>query len=124
MRKNVLLEAAAVQGAACHQSVCRARRLLSADTQPNVINELDETIRCMETSIAEVEDVLRTMASTEDCQHRCAVYLDTLRQAMSDLEELDRIELGTLRDAESYAETAQEHLGFLVSGYRCSSTED
>lgn len=43
---------------------------------------------------------------------------------MSDLEELDHIELGTLRDAESYAETAQEHLGFLVSGYRCSSTED
>ena len=96
MRKNVLLEAAARQGAACHQSICRARRLLSADTQPNVINELDETIRCLE----------------------------TLRQAMSDLEELDRIELGTLRDAESYAETAQEHLGFLVSGYRCSSTED
>lgn len=98
--------------------------MVSANTQPNVINELDETIRCMETSIAEVEDVLRTMASIEDCQHRCAVYLDTLRQAMSDLEELDQIELATLRDAESYAETAQEHLGFLVSGYRCSSTED
>lgn len=78
----------------------------------------------METSIAEVEDVLRTMASIEDCQHRCAVYLDTLRQAMSNLEELDHIELGTLRDAESYAETAQEYLEFLVSGYRCSSTED
>lgn len=43
---------------------------------------------------------------------------------MSDLEELDQIELGTLRDAESYAETVQEYLGFLVSGYRCSSTED
>lgn len=43
---------------------------------------------------------------------------------MSDLEELDQIELATLRDAESYAETAQEHLGFLVSGYRCSSTEN
>ena len=124
MRKNVLLEAAARQGAACHQSICRARRLLSADTQPNVINELDETIRCLETSVAEVEDVLRTIASIEDCQHRCAVYLETLRQAMSDLEELDRIELGTLRDAESYAETAQERLGFLVSGYRCRSTED
>ena len=124
MRKNVLLEAAARQGAACHQSVCRARRLLSADTQPNVINELDETIRYLETSVAEIEDVLRTIASIEDCQHRCAVYLETLRQAMSDLEELDRIELGTLRDAESYAETAQEHLGFLVSGYRCRSTED
>lgn len=124
MRKNVLLEAAARQGAACHQSICRARRMVSANTQPNVINELDETIRCMETSIAEVEDVLRTMASIEDCQHRCAVYLDTLRQAMSDLEELDQIELGTLKDAESYAETAQKHLGFLVSGYRCRSTED
>lgn len=124
MRKNVLLEAAARQGAACHQSICRARRMVSANTQPNVINELDETIRCMETSIAEVEDVLRTMASIEDCQHRCAVYLDTLRQAMSNLEELDHIELGTLRDAESYAETAQEYLEFLVSGYRCSSTED
>ena len=113
-----------VSGAACHQSICRARRLLSADTQPNVINELDETIRCLETSVAEVEDVLRTIASIEDCQHRCAVYLETLRQAMSDLEELDRIELGTLRDAESYAETAQEHLELLVSGYRCRSTED
>lgn len=124
MRKNVLLEAAAVQGAACHQSVCRARRLLSADTQPNVINELDETIRCLETSVAEVEDVLRAAASIEDCRHSCTAYLESLRQAMSDLEELDRIELGTLSDAESYAETAQEHLGFLVSGYRCSSTED
>lgn len=124
MRKNVLLEAAARQGAACHQSICRARRMVSADTQPNVINELDDIIRCMETSIAEVEDVLRTMASIEDCQHRCAVYLETLRQAMSDLDELNQIELGTLRDAESYAETAQDHLGFLVSGYRCSSTED
>lgn len=124
MRKNVLLEAAARQGAACHQSICRARRMVSADTQANVINELDDIIRCMETSIAEVEDVLRTMASIEDCQHRCAVYLETLRQAMSDLDELNQIELGTLRDAESYAETAQDHLGFLVSGYRCSSTED
>lgn len=124
MRKNVLLEAAARQGAACHQSICRARRMVSADTQPNVINELDDIIRCMETSIAEVEDVLRTMASIEDCQHRCAVYLETLRQAMRDLDELNQIELGTLRDAESYAETAQDHLGFLVSGYRCSSTED
>ena len=124
MRKNVLLEAVARQGAACHQSICRARRMVSADTQPNVINELDDIIRCMETSIAEVEDVLRTMASIEDCQHRCAVYLETLRQAMSDLDELNQIELGTLKDAESYAETAQDHLGFLVSGYRCSSTED
>ena len=114
MRKNVLLEAAARQGAACHQSICRARRLLSADTQQNVINELDETIRCLETSVAEVED----------CRHSCTAYLESLRQAMRDMEELDRIELGTLRDAESYAETAQEHLGFLVSGYRCSSTED
>jgi hypothetical protein len=98
--------------------------MVSANTQPNVINELDETIRCLETSVAEVEDVLRTTASIEDCRHSCTAYLESLRQAMSDLEELDQIELGTLKDAESYAETAQEHLGFLVSGYRCRSTED
>ena len=79
---------------------------------------------CRRTHVAEVEDVLRAAASIEDCRHSCTAYLESLRQAMRDMEELDRIELGTLRDAESYAETAQEHLGFLVSGYRCSSTED
>lgn len=112
-------EPLAINLSAAPEGCCRRTH-----NQMSSMNELDETIRCLETSVAEVEDVLRAAASIEDCRHSCTAYLESLRQAMRDMEELDRIELGTLRDAESYAETAQEHIGYLVSGYRCSSTED
>ena len=124
MKKDVVLRTASQQGTACHQAVCRAIRLVSEDTDLCVINELKYALADLETSIGEIEDVLGSKVSVEECLLQCQGYLECIRLARTVLDGLDRFETGTLEDAESNAEYAKEHLESIVSGYRCRDSDD
>lgn len=124
MKKDVVLMTASQKGAAFHQTVCRAIRLVSEGTDPRVINELRQALSELETSVGEIEDVLGITISAEECLRQCQGYLDHIRRARAVLSGLDRFEAGTLEDAESSAECAEEHLRSIVSGYRCRDSED
>jgi hypothetical protein len=124
MKKDVVLRTASQKGAACHQAVCRAIRLVSEDTDLCVINELKYALADLETSIGEIEDVLGSKVSVEECLLQCQGYLECIRRARTVLSGLDRFETGTLEDAESNAECAREHLKSIVSGYRCRDSDD
>ena len=124
MKKDVVLMTASRKGAACHQTVCRAIRMASEDTDPRVINELKYALSELATSVGEIEDVLGSTVSAEECLRQCQGYLDRIRRARAVLSGLDRFEAGTLEDAESSAECAEEHLRSIVSGYRCMDSDD
>lgn len=123
MKKDVVLRTASQKGTACHEAVCRAIRLVSEDTDLCVINELKYALADLETSLSEIEDVLGSTSSIEECLRQCQDYLADIRRARMSLDELDRFEAGTLEDAESNAEYAKEHIESIVSGYRCRDTD-
>lgn len=89
-----------------------------------VINELKYALADLEISIGEIEDVLGSKTSVEECLWQCQGYLEYIRRARTALDGLDGFKAGTLEDAESNAECAKEHLESIVSGYRCRDSDD
>lgn len=88
MKKDVVLRTASQKGTACHQVVCRAIRLVSEDTDLCVINELKYALADLEISIGEIEDVLGSKTSVEECLWQCQGYLEYIRRARTALDGL------------------------------------